>query len=355
MHGPNKGDSPSVEGPTNPQPSSATRVVTDDQLKYVFVCGLHRSGTTLLARSLGELTDCTSFRATGVPMDEGQHLQNVYPEDSAYGGPGKFAFCAEAHLTEDSPLLTRANIHRLRRSWEAHWDTGKKIRLEKSPIHLLMTRFLQAAFPNTYFVIIKRHPVPVSLATQKWSRTPLRHLFNHWLTAQEIFQQDRSHLANVYELAYEDFVDNPQGQLKRIAEFVGMDFVSCPDVEVDGAKDTTYHALWGQMLHTSVLRAHYRRLASLYEARFAVHSYSLMAPIGGTKSKLWDGSILFRALDTSLYPALDGWCASWDFRFDRPWYRRVGSPATAILEACNLKEPAKQLMMYLVGRVRPRR
>ncbi len=43
--------------------------------KYVFVCGLERSGTTLLASNLAKLEDCTGFKNTGVMKDEGQYLQ----------------------------------------------------------------------------------------------------------------------------------------------------------------------------------------------------------------------------------------------------------------------------------------
>ena len=49
---------------------------------YVFVGGLHRSGTSLLARSLEAHPSVSGFRDTGVPEDEGQHLQSVYPAGS---------------------------------------------------------------------------------------------------------------------------------------------------------------------------------------------------------------------------------------------------------------------------------
>src|SRR5215469_3324362 len=118
---------------------------TQTQIKHVFVCGLHRSGTTILAQNVGELKNCTGFKNTGAIMDEGQHLQDVYAPDYLYGGVGKFGFAPEAHLTESSPLLTPENVSRLRHTWEKFWDADKRIRIEKTPSNLLMTRFLQAA------------------------------------------------------------------------------------------------------------------------------------------------------------------------------------------------------------------
>src|SRR5947209_13675361 len=108
-----------------------SRVITE--MKYVFVCGLHRSGTTVLAQKIGQLKNCTGFGSTGagIFLDEGQYLQDVYPPDTSYGGVGRFGFSQEAHLTESSPLLTSKNISRLRQSWENHWDRNKTIRVEK--------------------------------------------------------------------------------------------------------------------------------------------------------------------------------------------------------------------------------
>jgi hypothetical protein len=86
-----------------------------------------------------------------------------------------------------------------------------------------MTRFLQAAFPNAYFIVVRRHPIPVSMATQRWkvSLSPLRSLFEHWLHCFGIFEEDRKYLKNVYELKYEDYVSNTDKYHQEIARFIG--------------------------------------------------------------------------------------------------------------------------------------
>src|SRR5712691_10608496 len=103
-----------------------------DNRKYVFVCGLPRSGPSLLGRNIGRLENCTDLKNTGVIEDEGQYLQDVYPTAHAFGGAGRFGFDSRTHRTESSPLLTPENVARLHSSWHAHWDNTKTIFVEKT-------------------------------------------------------------------------------------------------------------------------------------------------------------------------------------------------------------------------------
>ena len=89
-----------------------------DQL-ILFVGGLHRSGTTMLARMLAEHPQVSGFAETGAPADEGQHLQDVYPVISPGRQAGRFAFHREAHLTEASPLAGPEGRERLMAAWSA--------------------------------------------------------------------------------------------------------------------------------------------------------------------------------------------------------------------------------------------
>jgi len=190
--------------------------------KFVFLAGLHRSGTSLLFQCLREHPELSGFHDTGVPEDEGQHLQTVYAPASRYGGPGVFGFAPQTHLTEDSPLANDDSRRKLFEEWRPYWDLSKAGLLEKTPQNLLQTRFLQALFPNSYFLVVTRHPVAVAYATRKWSRTSLYSLIEHWLHCHERFDQDRPHLNRVRVIRYEDFVANPSDSLREIYAFLGF-------------------------------------------------------------------------------------------------------------------------------------
>jgi hypothetical protein len=247
-------------------------------MKYVFVCGMPRSGTTLLAKEIAGFANCTGFENTGVTMNEGQYLQDVYPTEWACGGAGRFGFDPRAHLTENCSLLTPGNVDRLRQRWETYWDKNKTICVEKTPGHLLKTRFLQAAFRNAYFVVIKRHPVSVSLATQKWSLTPVHELFEHWLRCHKIFDEDKKKLDRLYELSYENYIKNPRKYLEEIANFIGTEFSCSSQEQAAAGYNKKYFNRWARMLQSSPFKTYYRCVAKDYERKFRDHGYSLAPP-----------------------------------------------------------------------------
>src|SRR3954453_22034341 len=133
--------------------------------QLLFVGGLHRSGTTPLARALSAHPDISGFSDTGVPEDEGQHLQDGYRPAYALGGPGLFARNKAAHLTETSDLATEQSAARLWKSWAPYWDLSRRVLVEKSASNVVMTRFLQKIVPEAAFLVVIRHPVVVTLST----------------------------------------------------------------------------------------------------------------------------------------------------------------------------------------------
>ena len=226
-----------------------------DSSRLVFVAGLHRSGTTPLARLLATHPEISGFVETGVKEDEGQHLQDVYPSARQYGGAGRFAFDERSHLTERSPLATVENAQRMLDQWAGHWDLDRRLLLEKSPPNLVMTRFLQQLYPEARFVVVVRHPVVVALSTQKWAGplAGLPPLLEHWVRAHETFLADAAKLRNVHVVRYEQLVSDPTGTLAGVAEFLGLCEPIAAD-SLDGSRSDRYRTAWGELTGSKLTR-----------------------------------------------------------------------------------------------------
>lgn len=228
--------------------------------KLVFIGGLHRSGTSLLHAMLREHPSVSGFHNTGVPEDEGQHLQTVYQAAYRYGGPGKFCFDPNAWLGETSPLVSDDTRKALLNDWGKYWDINCSVLLEKSPPNLIRTRFLQALFPEAYFIIVVRHPAIVSLATQKWSDTSINSLLSHWQTAHNIFLNDKPHLHRVVIIRYEDLIRKKEKTLEKLCNFLGITPYQSTE-ELSAKVDEKYIIKWKnfQLRHPIRSRLAWRR------------------------------------------------------------------------------------------------
>lgn len=269
--------------------SSSTNQSMHADHTHVFVGGLHRSGTSLLFQCLRQHPLVSAFQDTGVPEDEGQHLQTVYRPASKLGGPGRFGFSPHVHLTEDSKLVSEANRLKLLDQWRPHWDMSKKVLLEKTPQNLVQTRFLQAMFPEARFVIVQRHPIAVSLATRRWSRTSLYSLIEHWLRCHEVFEADRPHLDRVLVVTYEELVRRPEATLRQVFDFLSVDPLP-PSLQVKNANEK-YDRAWNAA-RTGILSRHYiHRLCGRFERRVRRFGYSLQETSGVEMDVIADDSL----------------------------------------------------------------
>jgi hypothetical protein len=190
--------------------------------RIVFIGGLHRSGTTPLARWLADHPSVSGLANTGVTEDEGQHLQSVYPPARNHGGPGRFATAPAARLTESSALVTGDAQERLLEAWMPYWDLSKPVLVEKSPPNITQMRFLRAVFPLARFIMVVRHPIAVAMATSKWTGASVTTLMQNWVAGHEHLVADADAVGKVAVVRYEDLVREPAQELDRLFAFLDL-------------------------------------------------------------------------------------------------------------------------------------
>lgn len=251
--------------------------------KFVFICGLHRSGTKMLHDVLSAHDDISGFSHTGVHDDEGQYLQSVFPTSDVLGGAGFFGEEKSAVNDETSPLNSIENQQKLWSDWSKHWDTSKVILLEKSPTNMLNTRLLQAFFPNSTFILIMRHPVAVTYSTQlvtgrrRYNISLLDSMLSHWLQCHRQFMQDSKQLANKHMLHYETLVENPNETINTLYDLLELPHHKIGMPIYKTTNDKYFNRWWSK---SQSVFAHYNMQALIrkYEKDFNQFGYSLISP-----------------------------------------------------------------------------
>jgi sulfotransferase family protein len=258
-----------------PAPSTSPRMV--------FLGGLHRSGTSLLFQLLRDHPAVSGFRDTGVPEDEGQHLQQVYPPASAFGGEGRFGFAAGAHLTELSAHDARAAAAELMSQWGPHWDLSAAVLVEKSPPNLIRMRYLQSLFPDASFIVITRHPLEVALAQRKRvGSQPLWSLLRHWFVCHDTMTADASGIRHFLLVRYEDLLHRPDRTLADVLRFLGLppaadgDHPSRAADQVSGAASDRYRAEWRRRLRNPAYSPYARMIVRHFEDDARRYGYSMV-------------------------------------------------------------------------------
>lgn len=240
---------------------------------FIFISGLHRSGTSLLHEIIRSHPEVSGFQNTGVPKDEGQHLQTVFEPAASFGGPGRFAFDSRSGMDESHSLATSANARTIFNQWRPHYDMSRKFLVEKSPPNIVRTRFLQKLFPESKFIFLLRHPVAVSYATRKWSRTSIHSLLEHYLLAHEIMLRDIQLLHSAYILKYEELVADPQAVMRGVFHFLGLSPVEIHH-ELKRNVNDKYFQIWESEKQDSA-NSELNRISQQFEIKVNYYGYSI--------------------------------------------------------------------------------
>lgn len=188
--------------------------------RYVFIGGLHRSGTSLCARIIASMPGVGAITGAPVPENEGAYLQGAIPHHARCGTPMHFATDPQQHMTETHPLNRLETRLRMEADWAPWYPQDCRWRVEKSPVNLTRMRLLQQLFPMAHFVVMLRHPEAVAAATAKWVSEPSAPLLDHWLAAYEQVAEDLTYLHAATIIRYEDLVKSPARVIGGLAAFL---------------------------------------------------------------------------------------------------------------------------------------
>lgn len=205
--------------------------------RFVFVAGLHRTGTSILSRILGAHPSISSIEGAPVPENEGCYLQGAIAHTAKDGRPGHYATDVAQHHTEHSLYNSLETQRRLLSDWSDWFDGSKGWWLEKSPVNLVRMRLYQQLFPTAQFVVVVRHPQIMAAALAKWVAGESAELVRYALDAYDIVREDMQYLHAVTLVRYEDLVARPDHVRRSLFAFLSLDDHD-PDIALrDGNAD----------------------------------------------------------------------------------------------------------------------
>ena len=192
------------------------------QNRFIFIAGLHRTATSLLADMLGQHSAIATIANAPVPEQEGAYLQGAIPHTAQHGRPGHFATDPAQHYTEGHPHNSLETRDRLWSDWKGWFDCARPWLLEKSPVNLIRMRLLQALFPTSKFIVILRHPQMMAAALQKWTDQSEDDLTRYGLQAYRQMAEDLPHLHSYFVLRYEDMIAAPDRCIGALHAFMDL-------------------------------------------------------------------------------------------------------------------------------------
>lgn len=165
---------------------------------YLFVLCPPYSGSTILWKLLS-----TSDSVSSLPT-EGQFLPELEP------------------IMRAKPWVKEHELPwpRIKQIWDAHWDQGKPVLLEKSPPNIIRTKDIERHFQPARFVIMVRNPYAHAeglMRRNNWTATRAARFSMMCLATQ---LQNRRQLDDSLVLTYEALVADPRHACARLQAFL---------------------------------------------------------------------------------------------------------------------------------------
>jgi hypothetical protein len=226
----------------------------------VFICGAHKSGTTLLRSLLDGHSELMTipfethfFRAYGQWVDndykfhwpasndvDAHHEALTRMLEKRNSGSRQFsdtAFSSHLDLEKFDALWNDRSSNTLQGRWAAfnsflsdQLNTNATISVEKSVENAEMASMIAAEFPNARFVHISRNPYANMVALREFRRKnytypllprAIRTLYNNFYFAYRNEQILGSRMLHIH---FEDLIQAPEQTMQKVSEFIGIEF-----------------------------------------------------------------------------------------------------------------------------------
>ena len=216
----------------------------EDMMKKLFVVGCQRSGTTMLQQALTRHSQIVIPPETAffthflghTRRGQIQHLRRINADLGINLPPPARRVSQPQEAADFFERLAELYVEKAGRPDITYFG-------EKTPHHLLRLPRILRLFPDANIVLIYRdgRDVALSLTKVPWFSPDLHVGFGYWLRCcrwhRWATEQDSMQLITV---KYESLVADPEGQLRAVAAFLGIDFEEAMLQPAEGEPRSSY-------------------------------------------------------------------------------------------------------------------
>ncbi len=194
----------------------------------IFIVGYPRSGTTMVEQTV----TAHPLASAGDELVFINDLSRIAPR--MLGSPLSYPDClADLWMGDNQLVLDQFRDYYLRRAGQLGiFEAGAKYFTDKMPLNETHLGLIHLIFPESPIIHVRRHPLDI--LTSNFSNF-LTHGFNqafdvktsaqHYVLIDGLVEHYKQQLDLRYlEVRYEDLVEDQEPNVKRILDFIGLDF-----------------------------------------------------------------------------------------------------------------------------------
>ncbi len=305
------------------------------QAPIAFLVAKDRSGTTLLQTMLDSHPNiCAPLESRFL-----LHLKQKYQNKTHWNSKLKAQFIKDLFLEQKMVLLWELDLENLQKrianlpenttygevckqvyvsSKSFHPKENAKLIVDKNPIYAIMIPLLKEIYPDAKFIhLVRDYRGNVNSIFSLYKKISIKKLGQSWvMNNQEIEKEKLLQPENYITLRYEDLLDNPEAELRKLTDFFGLNFH--PNM-------LNYHERISEEISAYVNRSTNEKVRKVREIGIATVHKNLSKPLKNSFKDKWKETFSKQQIEI-----LEQYCDAFAEKYGYGKTTNVASKATKI-------------------------
>ena len=194
----------------------------------IFIVGMPRSGSTLVEQILGSHPLVEGLSELPYIADLAKQAEIAALEPGASDQTSAYPRSLEALSTEELRSMAAVYLERV----AAHRRSGRPMFIDKMPNNWMHVGLIWLMLPNAKIIDVRRHPLACGFSNLKqhfaagqefaYDQEHFGHFYSSYLASMRLWEEIRP--AAVHCVIYERLVAEPEIEIRRMLEYLGLEF-----------------------------------------------------------------------------------------------------------------------------------